>query len=427
MRRYAAFALFAGILVAGLLIRLARVPELGIDPRWYTLGSLARELAQEKQTYDIVVNALGGVAGAFGVITEEHKSFLRAAFSRGEYEVLDQQPQLTLQMLSQALQLLASKRPVPESPPQRPEPRTEALGLPTGKPGLTGQPYVKDLGNDFKWGDELDPKKAARAADSQRLADVLEGVALGWLSVEGFDMSRFPASFVETLTAQGHSIEVVDQRLAANFGDLERRGIPVATPLWVITGKRTNGQPLMLPVPHAQLVLRIEGPKVNADVTFYPSLDLAGDGSGGARFRADVTADQAWTGGWLAHTYVKEQAVRALELMLLMRRELEAKVYAKKVPLDGYFELGVCTLAPAVVEQALGGKTTLWPLTQDPALFDGAGELDAIVRALPHDGRDESVPSDERLKGSVPWKSPKDVPYKFLVRELTELKLMEGT
>lgn len=425
MRRYAAFALFAGVLIAGLLIRLSRAPALGIDPRWYTLGSLARELAQEKQSYDVVITALGGVSGAFGVITEEHKTFLRALFSRGEYEELDQQPQLTLPMLGQALKLLAGKRPF-AAPPPLPEPRTEALGLPTGRPGLTAEPYLQDLGLDFTWGDRLDPEKAARAADSQRLAEVLEGVALGYLSVEGFDLQRFPASFVETLTAQGHTVEVVDQRLAANFGDLERRGKPVATPLWVVTGKRVEGQPLMLPVPHAQLVLRIKGPKVNADVTLYPSLDLAGDGSGGARFRADVTKDQAWTGGVIAHTYVAAQAVRALELMLLLRRELRAKVLEKQLPLDGYFELGVCTLAPAVVEQALGARTTLWPLTHDPKLFDGASELDALVRAMPSDGRDDAVPSDERLKASLPWRDPKDVPFKFLTRELQQLKLLES-
>lgn len=417
MRRFAAFAVIGVILAAGFILRLSRLPNLNIDARWYTLGSLARELAQEKQTYDVVANALG-------IITEEHKSFLRAVFSRGEYEVLDQQPQLTLPMLAQALEVLASKQQPPsaEAPLEH---RTEPLGLPTGKPGLTGEPYLKGLTLDFTWGDHLDPARAARAADSQRLADVLEGVATGALAVEGFDMARFPASFVETLTAQGHTVEVVDQRLAANFGDLERRGKPVATPLWVITGRRVESEPLMLPVPHAQLVLRIKGPKVNADVTFYPSLDLGGGGAGGARFRADVTADQPWTGGWLAHTYTKEQGVRALELMLLMRKELAAKALANKLPLDGYFALGVCTMAPAVVEQALFSKTTLWPLTHDPALFQGDGELDQLVRALPHDGRDDSVPGDERLKGSLPWQAANDVPFKFLARELVELKLLE--
>ena len=84
----------------------------------------------------------------------------------------------------------------------------------------------------------------------------------------------------------------------------------------------------------------------------------------------------------------------------------------------------LCTLAPAVVEQAVTGKTTLWPLTHDPSLFDGDGELDQLVRALPHDGRDGSVPTDERLRGSIPWRTADAVPFKFLARELGSLKLL---
>jgi hypothetical protein len=426
LRRYAAFLLFAAVLIAGAFVRLSRLPHE--DPRWYTLSSLARELAAEKQTYDVVVASLGGGANAFGLISDEQKAFLRLVFSQGKYELLDREPQLTLRTLGQGLDALAERRkaaPVQEAKAP-PEHRSEALGLPTGKPGLSGEPFLKDVGLGLKWGDRLDVQKAARAADSQRLADVLEGVALGVLDVDGFDMARFPASFVDTLVAQGHQVRVLDQRLAANFGDLERKGRPVATPLWVATGRTLDdGEPLLLPVPHAQLVLQVRGPKVNADVTFYPSLDLAGDGSGGARFRADVTTDQRWTGGWIAHTYERAEAQRALGLMLQMRRGLDEKVRAKGLPLDGYFSLGVCTLAPAVVEQALSGRTTLWPLTHDPKYFDTDSELDVLVRALPVDGRDDKVPDNARLKGALPWRSFRDVPFPLLARQLRALRLLE--
>jgi hypothetical protein len=424
LRRIAASSLFMLVLAAGAFVRLSRLPHE--DPRWYTLSSLARELAKENQTYDVVIGALGGGADAFGLISDEQKAFMRLVFSQGKYELLDRQPQLTLKTLGQGLDVLAGKRgPTPVNPP--PEHRAEPLGVPTGKPGLTGEPFLKDIGLGLSWGDRLDPEKAARAADSQRLADVLEAVALGELDVEGFDMAHFPTSFVERLTAQGHQLRVVDQRLAANFGDLERRGRPVATPLWVATGRQLpDGDPLLLPVPHAQLVLIVRGPKVNADVTFYPSLDLAGDGSGGARFRADVTTDQRWTGGWVAHTYEREQAVRALELMLLMRKALDEKIAAKQLALDGYFSLGVCTLAPAVVEQALFSQTTLWPLTHDPKYFDGDGELDRLVRALPFDGREDGKPPDDaRLIGALPWRTLRDVPFPTLARHLRQLKLLE--
>jgi hypothetical protein len=150
LRRFAAFALITAVLLIGLGIRLARAPDLDIDPRWYTLGSLDRELAQEKQTYDVVVNALGGPQGTFGIITEEHKAFLRAAFSRGQYDVLDEQPQLTLPMLGQALDALASKRPFTPRP-ALPEPRTEALGLPIRSGGGLGITTPRQPGE--RWGE----------------------------------------------------------------------------------------------------------------------------------------------------------------------------------------------------------------------------------------------------------------------------------
>src|SRR5258708_6917497 len=53
LRRYTAFVLFAVVLTVGGFLRLSRLPHE--DPRWYTLSSLARELARERQTYDAVI------------------------------------------------------------------------------------------------------------------------------------------------------------------------------------------------------------------------------------------------------------------------------------------------------------------------------------------------------------------------------------
>ena len=68
---------------------------------------------------------------------------------------------------------------------------------------------------------------------------------------------------------------------------------------------------------------------------------------------------------------------------------------------------------------------TVWPLTHDPALFDGDGELDVVVRALPHDGRGAPVPGDDRLKASVPWATLKDVPFPHLRAKLVALGWMK--
>lgn len=406
------------VLAIGAFVRIDRLRKQAAQrsANTLTLGQLARDLATEQQTFDAVASKLGT-----GLVGDAQLAAMRKLFELGQYDALDAQPQVTLDGLAVALGVLAQQRGPPAFPPL-PLPVHEALGLPTGKPPPTGEPFVSDLGLGVKWGDRLDPQKAKRGPDSDRLAAVLDGLALGTLVLE--DGTAAPAALLAQLVKEGHTAVVLDQRLAANFGDLERGGKQIATPLWVATGKMTKTGELHLPVPHAQLVLQVRGPKVNADVTFYPALDLTGAGGGGLRFRGDVTVDQAWCGGRVAHRYEGADALKAVELMAMMRRSYESKVRAKGVPLDGYFALGVCTLAPAVVERALTGKMTLWPLTHDPALFDQDIEFDVAVRGLPHDGRGAAPPSDERLAASIPWETLEDVPFLPLRAQLAELHLL---
>jgi hypothetical protein len=115
-------------------------------------------------------------------------------------------------------------------------------------------------------------------------------------------------------------------------------------------------------------------------------------------------------GGRLAHRYTGDRAVEAVRLMGRLRRAAAEKVARHALPLDGYFALGVCTLAPALVEQALTGRTTLWPMTHDPALFAGDDEVDRLVRALPSDREGSPPPTAARLRGAVPWDEAESVP-----------------
>ncbi|HUK65138.1 MAG TPA: hypothetical protein VLV15_17500, partial [Dongiaceae bacterium] len=220
-------------------------------------------------------------------------------------------------------------------------------------------------------------------------------------------------------------LQVVDERLFANFGDLIRRGRPVATPLWVATQHTLDGEMVYLPVPHAQLSVLARGPDFEAYVTFYPSLDLAGTGDGGTRFRADVTGDQSWCGHRVAHVYSGAQAREALRWMGLLRLEWDAKVYDQKLPLDGYFALGVCTLAPAVVERALTGTTTLWPLTHDPKYFQSQSEIDLLVAQLPSDTHDGRAPEEARLTGALPFTRQDEVTLVGLRETLHKLHWLE--
>lgn len=387
------------------------------DPRFITLGDLAQDLSKDPKTFDALVDKLGTNV-AF--VDDTKKSLLRKLFAASDYEGLDKQPELTLDSLRIGLDFLAeSRKSSAKFPARTTDVAMESLGIPTGKSAPDGEPFLSDVGLGLKHGDHVSAEKRSRFGDSERLAVVLEGLALGTLVV---DELATPKAFVESLVTSGHTITVVDQRLAANFGDLEKDGTSVATPLWVSTGRTMkDGSVLALPVPHAQLLLSVRGPVVNADVTLYPALDLAGDGSGGARFRADLTSDQPWCGFVEAHRYQGEKAIEAVRLMGELRRVVDDRVRVKHLPLDGYFALGVCTLAPALVELALTNESTLWPLTHDPAVWDGDTEIDALAKKLPHDGRDAPVPTDARLKASVPWRALADVPFAHTRAQLQEL------
>lgn len=169
------------VLAVGALVRIDRLSKQAArrDARFLTLGQLARELATEKQTFEVVLAKLGAGPNSFGPLGEAQLSVMRRLFELGDYEALDAQPQLTLDALGSALGVLASRRG-PVSFPLVPAVTHEALGLPTGKPALSGEPFVTELGLELKWGDRLDPQKAARGPDSIRRA--LPTCSRGWRS-----------------------------------------------------------------------------------------------------------------------------------------------------------------------------------------------------------------------------------------------------
>jgi hypothetical protein len=402
------------------------------DSRFITLGELGRELANDPGTYDLILDKLGNGRTGYGLVGTAEKLALKRLFAAADYEALDRHPVTTLQELKLGLGVLASQRApssadagaeaAADSPPVR-----EALGVPTGLPGPTGEPYLDSIGVGLLHGDHLDLEKSKRFKDSERFAAVLNRLTLNvpgqspkYEVTVGDQAIGSLDALLQALAKAGNAVTVRDERFLANFGDLEWKGHSVATPLWVDTGRRlAGGEKLVLPVPHEQLTLSVRG-ALQMDATFYNSLDLTGEGDGGTLFRADVTGDQPWVGGRVFHVYAGEQALQVAHLMGALRRVADEKVRQRKLPLDGYFALGVCTMAPALAEQAVFGKTTAWPLTHDAALFDSDSEIDRLVRALPFDAGDKG-PENERVLASVPWAEVKDVPLPWLRESLGRL------
>jgi hypothetical protein len=276
------------VLLVALLLCACTPKQAPRDPRFLTLGQLAEDLSNDPKTFDAIIDTLGTNIGTLGTA---QKVALQTMFKNKDWTGLDKQPETTLDTLKSGLDLLAEHRQgtVVKQIEATINASTAELGIPTGKPGPEGEPFVKELGLGLKFGERVSPEKRARFTDSERLAQILNRLsAQDGFTVDGFNTAP---ELVASLQ-KDHQVVVVDERLAANFGDLERNGTPIATPLWVSTGKTLqDGTVLALPVPHAQLKLTIRGPRVNTDVTLYPALDLTGEGGGGTLFRADLTGD----------------------------------------------------------------------------------------------------------------------------------------
>lgn len=70
----------------------------------------------------------------------------------------------------------------------------------------------------------------------------------------------------------------------------------------------------------------------------------------------------------------------------------------------------LCNDSNAFIEQALNGKTTLYPLTRDPRFYTGSGEIDRLSRLMPIDGRGQ--PTDlSRVLASLPMERTEDLAF----------------
>jgi hypothetical protein len=290
---------------------------------------------------------------------------------------------------------------------------TVSLDKPSTLPVLTNETLVSELGAEVVRGDGPNPQLAPMHPESQRLADVLNRLALNALDgaatvtveVNG-KIAATPEALVQALMATGHSVVVADARYFANFGHFHYKGQDVMMPFFVnsqiaIPGtQRAFGPPrsLLVPVSHAEYEWRIRGPRVNADVSWYFGID------GKAEFRTMDTLDQAWVLGRHAHEYRDADAVEVTRLVGKMTiAYLHQHLRRPDLPFGGYYALGVCQDGVAAIERKMTGRDTLFPNTADGALFDDPrdAEVNAMILAIPKD-KNGAPPSPERIFGSLP-------------------------
>jgi hypothetical protein len=341
-----------------------------------------------------------------------------------EFEALDRFPAMTVEGMGRAVRLAAraakqNEREAaaeettadPEATPA-PEPAPagdveEPLGIPTRgaapAPGL----WMREVGYGLEAGDSLDPALAPLYADGERLSSALNRLAANPAAGQPGPRYRVtlatgraetPESLIDLLMDGGHDVEIADARYFANFGDLLYQGRDVLTPFWVDTRIAVPGteRSLLVPVSHSQHELRVRGPAVNAELSFFFGID------GKAEFRPIATRNQSWTLGTKARIYRGDDALEVVRFAgAIIRSYASIQRRHPDLPFGGYYALGVCNDVNAMIEQHMQGETTLFPLTHDPRYFAGDGEVEQLARALPVDGRG-ARPDPRRILGSLP-------------------------
>ncbi|MDX6768719.1 MAG: hypothetical protein SF051_04250 [Elusimicrobiota bacterium] len=381
------------------------------------LSDLARALAADPKAVDDLLDLIVANAGLLGraVDTPQRRAELKAALRAADPAVLDRFPTMTTAQLAQAATLYASRQG-PNPVPNRPATLVFAL---TGAPRdpAPGQ-FLRPLGYGLFYGDESLSGAGAPYGDSVATAAALDQLSAELTLQDGGASYRTVLGWLGALLASGHTLEVRDRRMHANFGDLRYetggRRRDVATPTLADTGiVLPSGRRLIVPIPHSELDLSIRGPRVNAELSWFFGVD------GKAAFRPLGTVDQGWVGGRTVRTWTGADAARLLDKAAAIGRALEAKALAANLPMGGYGPLGSCNDANAFV-------TGIPPygMTRDPRRYAGSDPLDAVSAGLPYDA---AAPADpRRVWESRAFEDPADTPLPEVRAALLELKSVLG-
>ena len=282
-----------------------------------------------------------------------------------------------------------------------------SLDVPSPLPGFSSKGLVTSLGDGVVRGDDANPAIAPLHAESQRLANAMNRLAMNGVAGSApavvtisRESAKTPEQLVAALTESGHAVVVSDARYFANFGHFHYQDNDVMMPFWVnseivVPGTR---RPLLVPVSHAEYEWSVRGPKINARISWYYGVN------GKAEFRVMDTLDQAWVLGRHAHEYRGADAIEVTRLVgLFTIAYAHQHIDRPGMPFGGYYGLGVCQDSIAAIEKKMTGKATLFPNTADARLFDDPRdtEVNRLIAAIPKD-RAGRLPDPERIFGSLP-------------------------
>ena len=401
-----------------------------VPPDTIMLSQMMRDLSAEPGFTDALLQQIDkGQKNGFAFTPQLFDLFRNIVLGK-DWSGLDRFPGWTIHQVTRTVDLgsdLLGKRNAPPTedalkvqlgPYALDRPAAVSLDQPSTEPGFTTNGLLQNVSASVVRGDGPDPALAPMHAESARLAQVLNRLALNRFQPDpqhpstasftasiGSHAAQSPEALVQALLDTGHSVTVADARYFANFGHLHYNSNDVEMPFWLDTGLRvpkphwwSQSRKLLVPVAHAEYEWIVKGPRINADVTFYFGID------GRAEFRTNDQLNQAWVMGRHAHEYRGDQAVEVTRLTgSLLRAYAYLHTAHPQLPFGGYYTLGVCQDVVAAIEKRMTGTTTIFPNTAQTALFHDQpdAEVFQLMNAIPKD-TDGTPPAPERIFGSLP-------------------------
>jgi hypothetical protein len=129
----------------------------------------------------------------------------------------------------------------------------------------------------------------------------------------------------------------------------------------------------------------------------------------------------------VARVYRGDQALEVVRLAGAIIAAYDAIQAAHPgLPFSGYFALGVCNDANALIELAMQGETSLYPLTRDTTLFPADTEVGSLARRLPVDGRPGEPTDVRRVLATLPVDDLAALPLPDLRRDLEAVSAAYG-
>lgn len=248
------------------------------------------------------------------------------------------------------------------------------------------------------------------------------------LNYKGKSFTRIDA-FVKALVKDGYQVDVTVDHRIANFANLKTKrpdGIKdVPAALMVKTGffDEKGENQAIVPSTHSELTITIrKGPNnpdgFDADLKWFQGI------SGTGFFAGGLAATPSWCGRKIADTYSGQKAVEAMELAGLMGDVINKSAKAQQLAVGGYGVTGVCNDSVAIIQQAMSGHATAYPLVMrdetlagefkkrlsDKDTFDDK-RYQRLIDAVAVVPRDDLISTNLSIEDAKKFRAKYSIPY----------------